>query len=137
MSEFIVCSLADKKFALNFLEVEEVMIAKKGTPLPFSEAWHEGMVTIRDSVFTILNLRKKLLLPASIESSEDKMILLSRAKIALVVDQVEDTASAEDSQLQSNEEEWQRELFPTVLEHHGALIPVLDMDAFLASTKTS
>ncbi|WP_179030713.1 chemotaxis protein CheW [Paenibacillus kribbensis] len=137
MSEFIVCSLADKKFALNFLEVEEVMIAKKGTPLPFSEAWHEGMVTIRDNVFTILNLRKKLLLPASIESSEDKMILLSRAKIALVVDQVEDTASAEDSQLQSNEEEWQRELFPTVLEHHGALIPVLDMDAFLASTKTS
>ncbi|ASR45853.1 chemotaxis protein [Paenibacillus kribbensis] len=137
MSEFIVCSLADKKFALNFLEVEEVMIAKKGTPLPFSKAWHEGMVTIRDSVFTILNLRKKLLLPASTESSEDKMILLSRAKIALVVDQVEDTASAEDSQLQSNEEEWQRELFPTVLEHHGALIPVLDMDAFLASTKTS
>ncbi|WP_068503120.1 chemotaxis protein CheW [Paenibacillus kribbensis] len=137
MSEFIVCSLADKKFALNFLEVEEVMIAKKGTPLPFSEAWHEGMVTIRDSVFTILNLRKKLLLPASNESSEDKMILLSRAKIALVVDQVEDTASAEDSQLQSNEEEWQRELFPTVLEHHGALIPVLDMNALLASTKTS
>ncbi|EHS55862.1 chemotaxis protein CheW [Paenibacillus sp. Aloe-11] len=137
MSEFIVCSLADKKFALNFLEVEEVMIAKKGTPLPFSEAWHEGMVTIRDNVFTILNLRKKLLLPASTESSEDKMILLSRAKIALVVDQVEDTASAEDSQLQSNEEEWQRELFPAVLEHHGALIPVLDMDAFLASTKTS
>ncbi|WP_226003038.1 chemotaxis protein CheW [Paenibacillus sp. BJ-4] len=137
MSEFIVCSLADKKFALNFLEVEEVMNAKKGTPLPFSEAWHEGMVTIRDSVFTILNLRKKLLLPASNESSEDKMILLSRAKIALVVDQVEDTASAEDSQLQSNEEEWQRELFPTVLEHHGVLIPVLDMDAFLASTKTN
>jgi purine-binding chemotaxis protein CheW len=137
MSEFIVCSLADKKFALNFLEVEEVMIAKKGTPLPFSEAWHEGMVTIRDSVFTILNLRKKLFLPASTESSEDKMILLSRAKIALVVDQVEDTASAEDSRLQSNEEEWQRELFPTVLEHHGALIPVLDMNAFLASTKTS
>ncbi|MDQ0496847.1 chemotaxis protein CheW [Paenibacillus brasilensis] len=95
------------------------------------------MVTIRDNVFTILNLRKKLLLPASNESSENKMILLSRAKIALIVDQVEDTASAEDSQLQSNEEEWQRELFPTVLEHHGTLIPVLDMDAFLASTKTN
>lgn len=133
MSEFIVCSLADKKFALNFLEVEEVMNAKKGTPLPFSEAWHEGMVTIRGDVFTILNLRKKLLLPASSDSSEDKMILLSRAKIALLVDQVEDTASAEDSQLQNNEEEWQRELFPTVMEHRGALIPVIDMDAFLAS----
>ncbi|MGW8959378.1 chemotaxis protein CheW [Paenibacillus sp. NPDC055715] len=137
MSEFIVCSLADKKFALNFLEVEEVMNARKGTPLPFSEAWHEGMVTIRDSVFTILNLRKKLLLPASDESSEDKMILLSRAKIALLVDQVEDTASALDSQLKSNEEGWQRELFPTVLEQQGTLVPVIDMDAFLASTKTN
>lgn len=136
MSEFIVCSLADKKFALNFLEVEEIMNAKKGTPLPFSEAWHEGVVTIRGSVFTILNLRKKLQLPASSDSSGDKMILLSRAKIALLVDQVEDTASVPDNQLQSNEEEWQRELFPTVLEHRGALIPVIDMDAFLASTKT-
>jgi purine-binding chemotaxis protein CheW len=137
MSEFIVCSLADKAFALNFVEVEEVMNAKKGTPLPFSEAWHEGMVTIRDDVFTILNLRKKLLLPASSESSEDKMILLSRANIALLVDQVEDTASTEDSQLKTNEEEWQRELFPSVLEHRGALVPVLDVDAFLASTKAN
>ncbi len=41
MSEYIVCSLADKRFALNFLEVEEVMNVKKGTPLPFSEAWHK------------------------------------------------------------------------------------------------
>ncbi|KJD47332.1 chemotaxis protein CheW [Paenibacillus terrae] len=137
MSEFIVCRLASKTFALNFVEVEEVMNAKKGTPLPFSESWHEGMVTIRGDVFTILNLRKKLLLPASSESSEDKMILLSRAKIALLVDQVEDTASVEDNQLKSNEEEWQRELFPTVLEHQGALVPVIDMDAFLASTKTN
>ncbi|MGG1619315.1 chemotaxis protein CheW [Paenibacillus sp. NRS-1782] len=137
MSEFIVCKLASKTFALNFVEVEEVMNARKGTPLPFSEPWHEGMVTIRGDVFTILNLRKKLLLPASSESSEDKMILLSRAKIALLVDQVEDTASDLDNQLKSNEEEWQRELFPTVLEHQGALVPVIDMDAFLASTKTN
>lgn len=35
MSEFIVCSLADKKFALNFVEVEEVMNAKKERRFPF------------------------------------------------------------------------------------------------------
>lgn len=137
MSEFIVCSLADKKFALNFIGSRRSHECQKRNAASFSEAWHEGMVTIRGNVFTILNLRKKLFLPASSDSAEDKMILLSRAKIALLVDQVEDTASAEDSQLQSNEEEWQRELFPTVMEHQGTLIPVIDMDAFLASTKTN
>lgn len=136
MSDFIIFTLTGKPFGLNFSEIDEIQNAKKGTPLPFSESWHEGMVTIRGDVYTILNLRKKLNLSDQNLTEQDKMILLRRAKIAVIVDQVEDTVSIEDSQLRNNEEQWYRQVFPSAMNKGDTPIPILDVNALLASTKS-
>ncbi|MNW25046.1 Chemotaxis protein CheW [compost metagenome] len=135
MIPFIIFKLQGKDFGIPFQEIEEIQNAKTGTPLPFSQPWHEGMITIRGDLFTLINLSMKLGLSDQKGTAEDKIILLSRYKVALLVNELDDTITAEEDEIAAHEDERLRTIFPTIIEKSGRSVPLLSVDALIASTQ--
>ncbi|MDO3413345.1 chemotaxis protein CheW [Saccharibacillus sp. CPCC 101409] len=134
MSDFILFKLADKTYGIPFGEIDEIQNSKPGTSIPFSADWHEGVVKIREDIYTILSLRKKLNVSYEQQQDTDKFILLRREKVALLVDSLDDTASVPETALSENEETASRRFLPSVFEHGDRLVLVLSVEALLAST---
>lgn len=134
MSDFILFKLADKTYGIPFHEIDEIQNSKPGTSIPFSSNWHEGVVKIRDEIYTIVNLRKKLNVSHDDQRDTDKFILLRREKVALLVDSLDDTASVPETALTDNEEVASRRFLPSVFEHGDRLVLVLNVDTLLATT---
>ncbi|MFB5677760.1 chemotaxis protein CheW [Paenibacillus terreus] len=137
MTPYLMFKLAGKPFAINFQEVEEIQNAKKGTPMPFAQPWHEGMITVRGSLYAVLNVRSMLNLSLLEQPEQDKMILLSRHKVAILAEEFADTLMVEETDIQENdgEQELDAAVFPTLATAGGSMIPLLDVDALLALSK--
>ncbi|MFB5269829.1 chemotaxis protein CheW [Paenibacillus enshidis] len=137
MTPYLLFKLAGKPFAINFQEVEEIQNAKKGTPMPFAQPWHEGMITVRGSLHTVLNVRRMLDLSLLEQPEQDKMILLSRHKVAILAEEFADTLMVEEADIQENdgEQEFDPAVFPTLAASGESMIPLLDVDALLALSK--
>ncbi len=137
MIPFILFKLGNDSFAIPFDEIDEIQNGKKGTPLPFSEPWHEGMITIRGELYTVLNIGKKLGLQTNEAIDQGKNILLNRYKAVLLVDELEHTITASEEAISDNEDAdaMMRHMFPTVIANGAESVPVLSVDVFIASTK--
>ncbi|MFM9280282.1 chemotaxis protein CheW [Paenibacillus jiagnxiensis] len=137
MTPYLMFKLAGKPFAINFQEVEEIQNAKKGTPMPFAQPWHEGMITVRGSLYAVLNVRSMLNLSPLEQPEQDKMILLSRHKVAILAEEFADTLMVEETDIQENDGEQGLDtvMFPALAAAGGSMIPLLDVDALLALSK--
>lgn len=138
MTPYLLFKLAGKPFAINFQEIEEIQNAKKGTSMPFAQPWHEGMITVRGSLYAVLNVRRMLNLSPLEQPEQDKMILLSRHKVAILAEEFADTLMVEETDIQENdgEQELDATVFPTLATAGGSMIPLLDVDALLAWSKS-
>lgn len=136
MSDFIIFNVANKPFAVHFSEIDEIQAAVEGTPLPFAEPWHGGVANIRGGLYTIINLRKKFNLFGQAQGSYQKIILLRQAKVALLVDDIENTASIEETDIEHVPDSSEKDIFHQAFRLDNRVIPILHVTLFLASTKT-
>ncbi|WP_411346384.1 chemotaxis protein CheW [Paenibacillus sp. WLX1005] len=136
--ELIVFYVANQPYAISFNEIEEIQTSKKGTPLPFAEEWHEGLITIRGSLYPLVNLRKLMAVSYDGPKDTDKMILLSRARVALLVDELDNTAIVDESDLRENPEVNSRDILPNAFETDGGkIVPIVNVETLLAYTRSS
>lgn len=136
--ELIVFYVAKQPYAISFNEIDEIQTAKKGTPLPFAEDWHEGLITIRGSLYPLVNLRKLLAVSYDGIQDTDKMILLRRARVALLVDELDNTAIIEESDLRENPEVNSRDILPSAFElEDGRIVPIVNVETLLSYTRNS
>jgi len=68
-------TLADKEYAVNIDSVREVRRVKSVTPVPQALDFIEGVMSLRGKVIPIINLRKKMGLPAVKETSLNRVII--------------------------------------------------------------
>lgn len=135
--ELIVFYVAGQAYAINFNEIDEIQTAKKGTPLPFSEDWHEGLITIRGALYPLINLRKVLAVSYEEPKDTDKMILLRRTRVALLVDELDNTATIEESELKENPEANSRDILPNAFELRGKIVPIVNVESLLSYTRNA
>ena len=99
-------SLADKEYAVNIDSVREVRRIKGITPIPKALDFIEGVVSIKGHVIPIINLRKKLCLPA-LEKTNLNRVLITEFNshiLGLVVDSVVGVISLEESNIEPPDE---------------------------------
>ncbi|WP_017813242.1 MULTISPECIES: chemotaxis protein CheW [Paenibacillus] len=135
--ELIVFYVASQPYAINFNEIDEIQPAKKGTPLPFAEDWHEGLITVRGSLYPLVNLRKLLAVSYDSPKETDKMILLRRSRVALLVDELDNTAIIDESDLRENPEVNSRDILPNAFESNGNIVPIVNVEILLSYTRNS
>jgi len=67
--------LADKEYAVNIDNVREVRRIKHITPIPKALDFIEGVVSLKGRVVPIINLRRKLGLPAAKNTSLNRVLI--------------------------------------------------------------
>jgi purine-binding chemotaxis protein CheW len=73
--ELLGFMLSDEQYALDILEVKEIVRLHTITPVPRSPAWLKGIVTLRGIIVPIFDLRSRLGL-AQIEHGPDTRIVV-------------------------------------------------------------
>ena len=73
--ELLGFMLSDEEYALDILEIKEIVRLQPITPVPRSPAWLRGIVTLRGLVVPIFDLRSRLGL-AQIEHGPDTRIIV-------------------------------------------------------------
>ncbi|HEU4587420.1 MAG TPA: chemotaxis protein CheW [Gemmatimonadales bacterium] len=78
-----------QEFALDILQVERILRWEAPTPLPKAPPFLEGVIPYEGDAVPVVDLRKRLELPAELRPETRTMILrLGDQRVAIVVDEV-------------------------------------------------
>ena len=88
--QMVSFTLGDAEFGIAIQEVQEIIRLTKVTAVPRSPAYVEGMVNLRGEVLPVVDLRKRMGLPAKPVSDATRVVVvdLKGAKAGLIVDAV-------------------------------------------------
>jgi purine-binding chemotaxis protein CheW len=87
--QFVVFRVGPQEFALDIFQVERILRYERPAALPKAPAFLEGVVQYGGGVVPVVDLRKRLNLPAELREETRLMILAIDAhRVAILVDQV-------------------------------------------------
>ena len=139
MIQLVVFRVADQEFACEILQVERVLRYEKPAPLPKAPAFLEGVVSYGGGVVPVVDLRKRLELPAPILPDVRLLLLrLDEDRVGVLVDEVREILRI-DSRTIAAPPPLVRGLAAAyvlgVLAHDGRTIVVLNAARLLTSTE--
>ncbi len=96
--QFVVFGLRNEHFGINIMDVREIILMNKITPLPQMPQFMAGIIKIRGEVIPVVDLRKAFDLEAKDRegSDETRIIIIDissenkKEVIGLIVDRVEE-----------------------------------------------
>jgi purine-binding chemotaxis protein CheW len=89
--QVVAFRVGPQEFALDILQVERILRWEAPTPLPKAPAFLEGVLTFEGAAVPVVDLRKRLELPAAVRPETRLMILgLDDQRVAIVVDEVKE-----------------------------------------------
>jgi purine-binding chemotaxis protein CheW len=87
--QLVAFRVGSQEFALEILQVERILRYQRPAPLPRSPDFLEGVVTYEGLPVPVVDLRKRLELPAPVDDQTRIMVLaLEEQRIAVIVDEV-------------------------------------------------
>jgi len=99
-------TVADKEYAVSIESVREVRRIKQVTPIPKALDFIEGVISLRGRVVPIINLRKKLGLPAD-KSSLFNRVLITESNnhiLGIAVDSVVGVIAIDEANIEPPDE---------------------------------
>jgi len=91
--QVVVFKLANEEYAAPILDVQEIITTGDITPFPNVPTYIAGIINIRGTVATIINLAKKFSLTRKDETNVDKYIILTNTGKSLFGIMVDDVTS--------------------------------------------
>lgn len=95
-SKFAVFTIGNVEFALDIMQIKEIIKPIKITVIPKAPRFIEGVINLRGGIIPIVDLRKRFgVKAAGAESAKERVIVtrLNRKVIGLIVDSVTDVIS--------------------------------------------
>lgn len=87
--QLVTFRVGGHRFGFNVFEVERVLRYEAPTPLPKAPVFLEGMLAYGDDVIPVIDLRKRLDVPATVDDHTRTIILeWDEGRVGLVVDAV-------------------------------------------------
>ena len=87
--QFVVFQVGPQALALSIFQVERILRWEQPAPLPSAPAFLEGVIPYGNSVVPVVDLRKRLDVPASQKEETRVMVLeLESQRVGIVVDEV-------------------------------------------------
>jgi purine-binding chemotaxis protein CheW len=99
---FLVFLLGESRFAMPLLSAKEVMAPRKTISIPSSNKIIKGIINLRGTIITVIDLKCKLGLVSKKESDEASFIILDDANFSygIIVDAVETVLSIKSNQIE-------------------------------------
>jgi purine-binding chemotaxis protein CheW len=89
-TELLGFMLSNEEYALDILEIKEIVRLQPVTPVPRSPAWLKGIVTLRGVIVPIFDLRSRLGLEEIPYGADTRIVVVNRGEelAGLVVDSI-------------------------------------------------
>lgn len=89
--QLVTFRLGDAEFAFNIFQVERVLRHQASEPLPKAPAFLEGVLAYADGVVPVVDLRKRVGIPAPVaEETRIVVVELEQGRVGVVVDAVKE-----------------------------------------------
>jgi purine-binding chemotaxis protein CheW len=95
-AQFVVFRLNEEEYAVPILDVQEIIPTGDITPFPNSQDYVTGIINVRGTVATVLNLAKRFHLVREASAELDKYVMLVRDEKSLYGVQVDAVTSVMD-----------------------------------------
>lgn len=88
--QVVAFQLGAEEYAVDIINVQEIIRLHKVTRIPRTEAWVEGVINLRGNIIPLFNLHTRFKLPAPASTEEQRIIVfqLDDLKAAVIVDKV-------------------------------------------------
>lgn len=132
----ITFHLEDETYGVEVCRVREILRLNKNFPVPGSPDFVLGITNIRGNVVTIIDARKRFLLPSVEYSDEARMIVVESGEemAAIVVDSVSDVIDVPHSLLDMNLNvhiNGDSRFINGVVSRENEIIIILNVDTFI------
>lgn len=89
-SQYVVCQLAQEKYALKISDVYEIIKMKKITVVHNTKPYLEGVINLRGKIIPIVNLHKRLELSDYTQTKFTRIVIVNSRDemIGIIVDRV-------------------------------------------------
>ncbi len=89
-STYVTFSLADETYAIDVLQVQEVLKVPEITPVPGVPDYILGIINLRGDVVTVIDARRRLSLPPRQPDEASRIVIIDvdRQNVGILVDSV-------------------------------------------------
>lgn len=96
---FLEFNLGDESYAIGLLKVKEVITPPEITPIPKAPAYVCGLINLRGTVLTVIDLRRKLGIQPTQDVSQNAVIIfdLDERFVGVVVDSIQKVLNISES----------------------------------------
>ncbi|ADD68198.1 CheW protein [Denitrovibrio acetiphilus DSM 12809] len=90
--QYVNLLLNDEKYGIDIMDIKEILRMLDITKVPKAPSFVEGIINIRGKVIPIVDLRKKMGIPANEFTNSSRIIVvnLNGKQVGFIVDQVEE-----------------------------------------------
>lgn len=139
--QLVVFRLANEFFGIDIASVESIVKMQDITHLPQTPDFLEGIINLRGKILPVVDLRKRLNLPAVGKTLESRIVITSFSitTIGLIVDNVEEVIGIDDSLIEpppSITSSVDIEFIRGIAKAGKMLILLLDLEKVLQSNAT-
>jgi purine-binding chemotaxis protein CheW len=100
--QVVIFRVGSQEFAIDIFQIERILRYEKPATLPSAPDFLEGVVQYGDSVVPVVDLRKRLEVPAALSEEVRIMVLrLDDQKVGVLVDQVVEVARVDSTAISS------------------------------------
>ncbi|HEV8123678.1 MAG TPA: chemotaxis protein CheW [Gemmatimonadales bacterium] len=100
--QVVIFRVGSQEFAIDIFQIERILRYEKPATLPSAPDFLEGVVQYGDSVVPVVDLRKRLEVPAALGEEVRIMVLrLDDQKVGVLVDQVAEVARVDSTTISS------------------------------------
>ncbi|MFW5962245.1 MAG: chemotaxis protein CheW [bacterium] len=135
--QVVLFKLGTEEFGVNIIDIREIIKPIEVTHLPETESWLEGVISLRDIVIPIVDLRKYL--DISFNKTEQEKIILTQIDGELVgfkVDSVEGITYIQNDELDSPPKIAKQNYIQKIaIQKNKKMILVLSLEELLKSDK--
>ena len=137
-AQYIVIRLGDEKYGIDIRYVDNILRMQQITRVPKVAAYFKGVINLRGEVVPVMSVRVKMGLEEIEETKEVRIIILKpegSEKIGIIVDEVKEVVTLEESQIDriAYDAKEEKNVFVTAVgKCDNDLISLLDLHAVLA-----
>lgn len=135
--QLVVMKVSGRSFALPIIAVDEVLPMVAMTEVPEAPDWVAGVMDLRGRVLPVVDLRRRLDLPATEIDLGTPIVVAQEAgrSIGLIVDEVDDVLTVPDDAYERPDDVVSSSLVSGLVKHGDRLIVVLALPPLYAGTE--
>jgi purine-binding chemotaxis protein CheW len=101
LKQYVSFLLSGERYAINIMDVEEIIRFTEITPVPKAPDFVEGIINLRERVIPVVDLKKRINMGESEANDNTRIIVinLNQKRIGLIIDEVDEIVRIESDKI--------------------------------------